>query len=158
MTVPAARAGTVPAVTAPAGRAYAGAVSRTVAYVIDVLLVAVVVGGIAVVVNLMSAALLAEARDAARVAVRYLVLFMPAFLAFYSMLFWRLAGRTPGMALLGVRVIQVNGRPVSWFASLVRAVLLAYLPIGAVWSLVDRRRQGVHDKLARTVVVRVPGP
>jgi uncharacterized RDD family membrane protein YckC len=140
--------------TVPSGRTYAGAVSRTVAYVIDVLLVTVVVGGIAVVVALMSAALLAEARDAVRIGVRYLVLFMPAFLAFYSMLFWRLAGRTPGMALLDVRVVQVNGRPVSWFASLVRAILLAYLPVGAVWSLVDRRRQGVHDKLARTIVVR----
>jgi uncharacterized RDD family membrane protein YckC len=142
--------------TVSTDRAYAGVVSRTVAYVIDVLLVTVVVGGIAVVVTLMSTALLAETRDAVRIGIGYLVVFMPAFLAFYSMLFWRLAGRTPGMALLNLRVIRVTGRPVSWFAALVRAVLLAYLPVGAVWSLVDRRRQGLHDKLARTVVVRRP--
>jgi uncharacterized RDD family membrane protein YckC len=145
-----------PAPAPPTDRLYAGAVSRTVAYVIDVLLVTIVVGGIAVAVSLMSTALVADARDVARFAVKYLVLFTPAFLAFYSMLFWRLAGRTPGMALLDVRVVTVTGRPVSWLASLVRAVLLAYLPVCAVWSLVDRRRQGVHDKLARTVVVRTP--
>jgi uncharacterized RDD family membrane protein YckC len=33
-------------------------------------------------------------------------------------------------------------------------VVLGYLPVVALWMLVDRRHQGVHDKLARTVVVR----
>jgi uncharacterized RDD family membrane protein YckC len=36
--------------------------------------------------------------------------------------------------------------------------VLAYFPIGAVWALVDGRHQAIHDKLARTVVVRVPTP
>jgi uncharacterized RDD family membrane protein YckC len=32
--------------------------------------------------------------------------------------------------------------------------VLAFLPIGALWSVVDRRGQALHDKLARTLVVR----
>jgi uncharacterized RDD family membrane protein YckC len=35
--------------------------------------------------------------------------------------------------------------------------VLACFPIGALWLLVDRRRQALHDKIARTVVVR-PAP
>jgi uncharacterized RDD family membrane protein YckC len=60
------------------------------------------------------------------------------------------------MALLGVRVVRVDGRPVGRLAALVRAVVLAYFPIGALWFLVDSRHQGLHDKLARTAVVRLP--
>ncbi len=79
---------------------------------------------------------------------------LPALLVSYDVVFWGLTGRTPGMALLGVRVTSTAGRPVSWTAALIRAVVLAYFPIGSLWSIVDRRHQAVHDKLARTVVVR----
>jgi uncharacterized RDD family membrane protein YckC len=30
--------------------------------------------------------------------------------------------------------------------------------VGALWVLVDRRRQGLHDKLARTAVIRTVTP
>jgi uncharacterized RDD family membrane protein YckC len=36
--------------------------------------------------------------------------------------------------------------------------VLAYFPIGALWCLVDRRHQAIHDKLARTAVVRTAPP
>lgn len=141
--------------TSHAHREYAGLVSRAVAYVVDLLIVTACVSGTGAVLALMSVGLVAQPRDLVRAVLPYLVLLTPAFLALYSLLFWGLAGRTPGMALLGVRVVRVNGRPVGWVSSLVRATLLAYVPIGAVWSVVDRRRQGVHDKLARTTVIRV---
>jgi uncharacterized RDD family membrane protein YckC len=122
---------------------------------VDLLIVTACVSGTGAVLALMSVGLVAEPRDLVRAVLPFLVLLTPAFLAVYSLLFWALAGRTPGMALLGVRVVRVNGRPVGWVSSVIRAMLLAYLPIGAVWSVVDRRRQGVHDKLARTTVIRV---
>ena len=83
------------------------------------------------------------------------LLVLPILFALYCTVFWALAGRTPGMALLGVRVVATRGGRPSWPSALVRAVLLAYFPLGAAWALVDRRHQAVHDKVARTVVVRV---
>jgi uncharacterized RDD family membrane protein YckC len=141
-------------VTDPVSHEYAGIVSRTVAYLVDVLIVTACVSGTAAVLGLISVGLMAEPRDLVRAVLPFLVLLTPAFLALYSLLFWGLAGRTPGMALLGVRVVRMNGRPVGWLSSVVRAFLLAYVPVGAVWSVVDRRRQGLHDKVARTTVVR----
>jgi uncharacterized RDD family membrane protein YckC len=141
--------------TRPARREYAGIVSRTAAYLLDALIVTVLVIG-AVVVLVLIAAVVAGAptRDVARAAVPVSMLVLPAVLAVYQGVFWVLAGRTPGMALFGIRVVAGHGRPLSWPASLVRAVVLTCFPVGALWSLVDRRSQGVHDKLARTTVVR----
>lgn len=138
--------------TTPVTR-YAGLVSRTIAYLTDALLVAVTFTAGTVVVGLIASVIGIEAQDLARAVTSAYLLLLPASLVTYNLLFWGLAGRTPGMALVGVRVVTTRGRPVSWPAALVRAVVLAYFPLGALWVLVDRRHQGVHDKLARTAVI-----
>jgi uncharacterized RDD family membrane protein YckC len=135
---------------------YAGLVSRTIAYVTDALLVAVTFTAGTVVVGLIAAVVGIEAQNLARAVTSAYLFLLPASLVTYNVLFWGLAGRTPGMALVGVRVVTSRGGPVSWLAALVRAVVLAAFPLGALWVPVDRRHQGVHDKLARTVVIRTP--
>ena len=140
----------------PVPREYAGPVSRTIAYVLDTLTVAVLFTGGAVVAGMIASVIGAQAHELASAAASAYLLVLPAMFAVYNALFWALAGRTPGMAVLGLRVVGTRRDTVSWLSALVRAVLVAYLPILAVWALVDRRRQGVHDKLARTAVVRVP--
>jgi uncharacterized RDD family membrane protein YckC len=142
--------------TLPIPREYAGPVSRTIAYVLDTLTVAVLFTGGAVVAGMIASVIGAEAHELANAAASAYLLVLPAMFAVYSALFWALAGRTPGLAVLGLRVVGTRRDTVSWPSALIRAVLVAYFPIGAVWALVDRRRQGVHDKLARTTVVRVP--
>ncbi|WP_436533022.1 RDD family protein [Actinoplanes sp. HUAS TT8] len=133
---------------------YAGLVSRTLAYLIDTLTVAALAGAAVTALGMVASVVGAEAREAARwVLSSYLVL-LPAVLAAYCALFWTLAGRTPGMAVLGVRVVRADGRPVRWAAAVVRALLLAYFPIGALWLIVDRRHQGLPDKIAMTAVIR----
>jgi uncharacterized RDD family membrane protein YckC len=134
---------------------YAGPVSRGIAYGLDVVLVAVAFTGAAVVIGLIASVIGAQAHDLVRAVVSGYAVGLPMLLAFYFTVFWALAGRTPGMALLGVRVIAIRGPRPSWLSALVRAVVLAYFPLGAAWALVDRRHQAVHDKLARTLVVRV---
>jgi uncharacterized RDD family membrane protein YckC len=135
---------------------YAGLVSRTVAYVLDALIVAALFTGGAAVASMIASVIGARAHDLARAAASAYLVVLPAMLAFYSTLFWALAGRTPGMAVLGLRVVSTRREALSWLSALVRGVVLAYFPIGALWALIDRRHQAVHDKLARTVVVRVP--
>jgi uncharacterized RDD family membrane protein YckC len=139
----------------PGYAGYAGAVSRAIAFVVDVGVVAVVAIGAVGVVEVIGLVLGAQARDLAQAIAPIFVIALPAMLVLYSTVFWALAGRTPGMALLGIRVVTMGGRPVSWMSSLIRAVVLVCLPIGALWSIADRRRQAVHDKLARTTVVHV---
>jgi uncharacterized RDD family membrane protein YckC len=143
--------------THPAASEYAGPVSRAIAYLLDALLVFVVfTGGVAMVRMLTS--VIGGRVDGLALQATSAYLVLPALLALYNLLFWALAGRTPGMALLGVRVVATRHRSVSWTAALVRALVLAYFPVGALWLLVDPRHQAVHDKLARTLVIRHPSP
>jgi len=72
--------------------------------------------------------------------------------------FWRYCGATPGKIALGVKIVDATtGGP----PTLGRLVLrfLAYfvsafpLYLGFLWAAFDRRKQGWHDKIARTVVI-----
>jgi uncharacterized RDD family membrane protein YckC len=75
----------------------------------------------------------------------------------YFVLFWSAAGQTPGMRLLRLRILGPEGRPLSVGRSLVRLVglVLAIVPLfaGFVPVLFTRRRRGLPDLLAGTVVV-----
>ena len=136
----------------PAG--YAGVVSRTIAYVVDALIVSVASVGTATGMSLISAVVGSDARDLARTLTTAYLVALPAVFALYCTVFWGLTGRTPGMALSGVRVVTMSQRRVRWIAALARGILLAYFPIGSLWMLVDRRHRAIHDLIARTLVIR----
>lgn len=78
-------------------------------------------------------------------------LYFSAFLAL-----WR--GQTPGKRALGVRVIRLDGRPISWWIAFERfggyAASLSTGLLGFAQLLWDRNRQGLHDKAVETVVIR----
>ena len=74
-------------------------------------------------------------------------------------LFWSFLAATPGMLLLGCQVLRADsGRRLSLLQSLVRCagqwLGLACLGAGVLWSIWDPRHQGLHDKLAGSVVVK----
>jgi uncharacterized RDD family membrane protein YckC len=75
----------------------------------------------------------------------------------YFVLFWAGAGQTPGMRVMGVRLITYDGSIPSVLRSLVRLVGLglAIIPLflGFVPALVDGRRRALPDFLAGTVVL-----
>ncbi|MEV6596268.1 RDD family protein [Actinoplanes sp. NPDC051346] len=135
-------------------RKYAGPVSRSIAYVLDTVIVAVLFTSATALAGMITSVMGLHPGIPRAVASAYLLV-LPALLASYNALFWALAGRTPAMALLGLRVVAVRAHRLSWLSAAVRAVVLAYFPIGAVWALVDRRRQAIHDKVARTAVIRL---
>ena len=79
--------------------------------------------------------------------------------AIYHAAFWAVLGATPGMLASGLRVVRAtDGRRLGPGRALVRS--LALLPsiivllIGVIWIAADPRKQGWHDKLARTFVVQ----
>ncbi len=77
--------------------------------------------------------------------------------ALYTVFFWATTGRTFGKAFMGLRVVTTSGRRLTLPRAMIRLLgyLVSALPlfIGFLWSLIDDRRQGFHDKLAGTCVV-----
>jgi uncharacterized RDD family membrane protein YckC len=76
----------------------------------------------------------------------------------YFATFWSTTGQTPGARVMGVRVVCASGtEPVRLRAAVVRlaGMVLAAIPLfaGFLLILVDDRRRGLQDRLARTVVV-----
>jgi uncharacterized RDD family membrane protein YckC len=61
-------------------------------------------------------------------------------------------GFTIGHRLLGIRVVCVGGASAGPLRATVRTILLALVIPAVIW---DRDTRGFHDKLARTVPVRL---
>ncbi|MFW6126310.1 MAG: RDD family protein [Chloroflexota bacterium] len=81
--------------------------------------------------------------------------------AAYFVLLWVLrGGQTPGMMALRIKVIRADGSPLDWAAAVVRFLgyIVCWLTLGVlfVWVAFDRRKQGLHDKMADTYVIMVP--
>jgi uncharacterized RDD family membrane protein YckC len=79
----------------------------------------------------------------------------------YSWLFAVLGGRTPGLAIAGLRLESVRGGSLGVDEALIRAALAvpsaAFGLAGFALALLDPRGQTLHDKLCGTVVVRAQG-
>ena len=76
-------------------------------------------------------------------------------------LFWRRLGAAPGKILLDCRVVDAQTLDaLSLKSAIIRAggYILSALPayLGFFWIAVDKRRQGLHDKLAGTLVLHDP--
>ena len=70
---------------------------------------------------------------------------------------WTFGGRTIGMALFGLRVVQKDGRPVTGRQATIRALVLylslVFFVITAILILAQRERRALHDLIAGTAVV-----
>lgn len=86
--------------------------------------------------------------------------FFALVLAGYGALMWKLRGTTIGGIICNLRVVRTDGRDIEWETALVRALgcFLSAIPLGLgfIWMAFDSNRQTWHDKIAGTVVVRVP--
>jgi uncharacterized RDD family membrane protein YckC len=84
----------------------------------------------------------------------------PLMLFAYHVAFWAWKGTTLGGIVVGLRVIRMQGTEVRFVDALVRGLAsifsLAALGIGCFWMLQDPERQMWHDKIAGTLVVKVP--
>jgi uncharacterized RDD family membrane protein YckC len=77
----------------------------------------------------------------------------------YFAVFWSRRGATPGQQLLGVQVRnERDGSRISLKRALLRyfgyVISIWIVYIGFIWVAFDSRKQGWHDKIAGTVVVR----
>lgn len=86
-------------------------------------------------------------------------LFIPT-AVLYFILLWTWRGTTIGGIVLGHKIIRTDGRPVSFAVATVRSLLSLFsmlvIFLGFLWAAWDREKQTWHDKIAGTVVVKVP--
>src|SRR5688500_736182 len=78
----------------------------------------------------------------------------------YHVAFWAWKGTTLGGIVCNVRIVRTNGEPPRFIDALVRGLSgifsVAALFIGVLWMLNDAEKQMWHDKIAGTVVVKLP--
>ena len=81
-------------------------------------------------------------------------------LAVYGAVMWKLRGSTVGGIVFHLRVVRIDGREIDWPTAIVRALgcflSLAVAGLGFIWIAFDEEKQSWHDKIAGTLVVRVP--
>ena len=81
-------------------------------------------------------------------------------LAGYAALMWKLKGSTIGGFICRLQVVRLDGRTIDWPTAVARALgcflSLVVAGLGFLWIVFDADRQSWHDKIAGTVVVRVP--
>ncbi|MCA9739193.1 MAG: RDD family protein [Gemmatimonadetes bacterium] len=81
---------------------------------------------------------------------------------YFASLTTLMKGQTPGKRALGIRVIRLDGQPIGWFHAFERAggyaAGVATGLLGFAQILWDPNRQGIHDKIVGTVVVREGAP
>ncbi len=135
---------------------YAGAVTRLVAYLLDV----VIAGG----VFTFTLGALSSVLDSVGVPVGEITgggaLFVVALVAWLFLYWWAgtaVAGRTPGMAVVGLRIVTRSGEPLSGRQAFLRVLVLpfsiAVFGLGLIGVVVDRERRGLHDLAAGSTVV-----
>lgn len=144
----------------------AGAVTRALAFALDMLIVNLAFSGLAAVAALIGSFFSGDSGSVSGLA---LALGSGAWLflgAFYLVAFWSLAAQTPGMRFFGIR-LGVEGRGLPLGRSLKRLVGLDLAALafglGFLGILFDERRRGWQDRLAGVDVLyeareRAPAP
>jgi uncharacterized RDD family membrane protein YckC len=147
---------------------YAGFWRRFIAYMIDgfiigiIFFVLAIIAGIAFFTGIMSGgnnAWIAGMNDPERMLsiTLWFWLFSTLINIAYFTYFHGTTGRTPGKTLLGVQVVSVEGRPISFGTAFLRSVgymvSSLFFCLGFIWIGFDKRKQGWHDKIAGTVVI-----
>ena len=75
------------------------------------------------------------------------------YLVIYLAVAWRVTGRTYGDRIMGVRVVNYEGRRLRVIGSLVRALCCAALPVGLFWCVVSGANRSIQDVVLRTSVI-----
>ena len=85
--------------------------------------------------------------------------FLPA-IAAYGAVLWKFRGATIGDIIFGLKVVRADAKPLDWMTAIVRALAcflsLIAVGLGFFWIAFCPEKQGWHDKIAGTIVVKLP--
>jgi uncharacterized RDD family membrane protein YckC len=145
--------------TGPApGLRYGGFWVRFLAIILDWIAIAIITGALSVFAFGSPMMVNMTAGDEMAAVYAYNALW-PLVSLVYFVGFWAWRGQTPGMIPFDMRIVMANdGSKPDWVQMLLRYVglIISFLILflGVIWVGFDPRKQGWHDKMARTVVVR----
>ena len=135
---------------------YSGPVTRLAAFAVDQTIVTVV---FTATVAIVSWALDFVTRGSVKLSIPNLLL-LAMYGTWWLMFFsypWAVSGKTPGMALLGIRVVSREGADLSPRQSFLRALTLPLgfltLGIGFLGIIFGRERRAIYDRIAGSAVV-----
>jgi uncharacterized RDD family membrane protein YckC len=136
---------------------YAGAASRFAAYAVDVIVSWAVfmlaVAGVTFAIKIVTGRSVSWHLGSSVAVAAVFALWELSYFGYC----WAAGGRTPGMALLGVRVVRADGAAVDPWRGVVRALVfpLSIIPfgLGFVGILTQREHRALHDLIAGTAVV-----
>jgi len=76
----------------------------------------------------------------------------------YVVGFWIWKSATPGKMILGLKIVDAEGKSITWQKAAIRYIGFiisgAVICLGFIWAAFDAKKQGWHDKLAGTFVVK----
>ena len=135
---------------------YAGALSRLLAYGVDLLILTVVyVAALA----LLEFAINAATPWSIDLKTGHVLVLVGELLwaAFYFGNSWVIFARSPGMTLLGLRIVRADGSSLDRHHAILRLIAfpLGFLTLGLgfLGIIFDRTHQAIYDRIARTAVV-----
>jgi uncharacterized RDD family membrane protein YckC len=137
----------------------AGFVSRAVAACIDVLLVFLVVMGTIAVLWALSFILGSQpvGADGAEVdripGAAAMVLYGYGLNWAYWTIGWATSGRTIGNLIMGLRVVNFQGRHPRWIGAALRSAFCTVFPFGLLWVIPSGANRSVQDVVLRTSVI-----
>ena len=144
---------TVPKEARPFHGQPAGLVTRTLANVVDVVVVAGLLG--ACYLGVSGVLFLRRGASFSFPIVTYRMAYLVGFAGWviYMTFGWRTNGRTYGDQLLGLRVRKTNGEDVGGVRALIRALLCGIAPLLLVWCAINRQQRSVQDLIVGTHVI-----
>jgi uncharacterized RDD family membrane protein YckC len=135
----------------------AGLVSRAAALCLDALIVNLAFSGLAAIVALIASAFTGNGKGVSDLALAVGTGAWLSLGALYLVGFWSLAGQTPGMRFLGLRldVPDRRGLPLGRSSRRLAGMALATIPLclGFLGILFDERRRAWDDRMSRVDVV-----
>jgi len=140
-------------------QSYAGFWIRALAYLIDSVLLITVQTALSLLINL-TIGMLGIATDGDPAINTIIWLFGAVLSISYAVFFTGYCGQTPGKMALRIKVIRTDGSPINYGRAALREVLGKFissilLGIGYLMVAFDNRKQGLHDKIADTYVIKL---
>ena len=138
---------------------YAGFWVRVLAYLIDSVLLITVQTALTLLINL-TIGMLGIVTEGDPAINTIIWLFGAVLSISYAVFFTGYCGQTPGKMALRIKVIRTDGSPINYGRAALREVLGKFissilLGIGYLMVAFDNRKQGLHDKIADTYVIKL---
>lgn len=144
---------------APRLQPKAGFWVRVVASQIDIFLLMTVLFVLSRLINLVIG-MLGIATEGDRAISVVFLLFYASLIISYAVFFTGYCGQTPGKMALRIKVIRTDGNPMTYGRAVLREVpgkIISGILLGIGYLMVafDRQKQGLHDKIADTYVIKL---